>query len=170
MKAEGLRFRINLKAVRVLLLATAVGILVYFSGDRFAFTFTNSVNHSLFYLEPGKKPSRWDYVIFKIPEHINPDVVKEIKIFKAKFFIKQAACLPGDRLTTKGDEFFCNGAFLCRAKKKSLTGKPLKHFVFNGVIPKGFFFAYGSNKDSYDSRYFGLVPLKSVRAVAYPIF
>ena len=137
-----------------------------------SFSPTNSVGYHLFYvIYDTHHIEKGDYVIFTInPQKIKVNEVrKELEKFNTHKLIKQVACLHGDRLTVKGRRFYCNGRYLCTAKIKALDGEKLTHFNFDGVIPKGYFFAYGKDKNSFDSRYFGLVPIKSVIAKAIPI-
>ena len=114
---------------------------------------------------------RGDYVIFTInPKKIKVNEVrKELEKFNTYKLVKQVACVHGDKLTVKGLKFYCNGKYFTKAKKKALDGEKLTHFKFDGIIPKGYFFAFGKDKNSFDSRYFGLVSVKSIIAKAIPI-
>ena len=145
-------------------------VLLYYLFNHLSFSATDSVGYHLFYITKHfKKIKRWDYVLFPMPRSNIKEIQKETKTFQTRILIKQVACLPGDRLTVKGRKFYCNGRYLCTAKIKALDGEKIKHFRFNGKIPKGYFFAYGKDKNSYDSRYFGLVPMRDITAVAEPI-
>ena len=85
--------------------------------------------------------------------------------------MKILGCNEGDLLTVDAEKkFYCNGDYLVRAKDYSLKGELLQHFVFNGTVPSGYMFVMGQHKDSYDSRYFGLVEKSRILAKAYPIF
>jgi conjugal transfer pilin signal peptidase TrbI len=87
------------------------------------------------------------------------------------FLLKRAACMPGQSLLVDGHkDYFCDGGYLGRAKDKSLKGEPARNFEFSGVIPNGKFFAFAPHKDSYDSRYIGLIDLNTVVAKVYPLF
>lgn len=77
---------------------------------------------------------------------------------------KKVGCIEGDRLEVKnGNAFYCNNVLIGYAKKTTKDGQPLTMFNFNGVVPKGKIFAYGTNKDSYDSRYYGFVDVSKVQ-------
>lgn len=88
---------------------------------------------------------------------------------------KRVGCPEGDSLTSVGlpdgtAEYYCGGEYLGKSKTHTLAGAPLKSFRFDGVIPKGKFFATGDHKDSYDSKYIGLVDVTQVREVGWPVF
>ena len=128
---------------------------------------SDSVRPRLFFLEYA--PARivkGDYVIFT-PKNIDPYI-------NGKTLVKKVTCDEGDTLTEKGREgkdYFCDGnVYLGKAKDKSLRGTGLRNFVYNGVVPKGYCFVSGSNINSYDSRYWGFLRKKDVKARAYPIF
>ncbi len=158
------------KGIITVLIVVVSLVLLHFLFNHLSLSATDSVGYHLFYITKHfKKIKRWDYVLFPMPKSNIKEIQKETRTFKTRILVKQVACLPGDRLTVKGRKFYCNGRYLCTAKIKALDGEKIKHFKFNGVIPKGYFFAYGKDKNSYDSRYYGLVPIKDITAVAEPI-
>jgi len=80
--------------------------------------------------------------------------------------IKRFACMPGERIVVKGLEYYClrrDGfkELVAVAKTKSRKGKKLTPWHPEGgdslVIPDGFYFMANPDKDSYDSRYLGLI-------------
>jgi len=113
-------------------------------------------------------------VIYKMDKiYPNFDIIKDrLYVFKLPYetpyykkgtlFIKYAKCVAGDRLEVKGLNFYCNGKLIAVAKKTDSKGIPVTHFEYNGTIPDGYFFAYAPHPRSYDSRYWGLVPIKNV--------
>ncbi|RMG69050.1 MAG: hypothetical protein D6710_09360 [Nitrospirae bacterium] len=84
--------------------------------------------------------------------------------------IKRVVCVEGERFYNIDRDYYCDGIYLGTAKTRSLTGKPLEQFKYDGIIPHGYFVAFGSDKNSFDSRYFGLVKECEVKAIAKPIF
>ena len=157
----------NIIAVVVVIISL---FFIHILFNHLSFSATNSVGYHLFYITKHvKKTHRWDYVLFPIPKSNIKEIQKELKTFKTRILVKQIACLPGDKLTVKGRKFYCNGRYLCTAKIKALDGEKIKHFKFNGIIPRGYFFAFGNDINSYDSRYYGLMPFKTIIAQAYPI-
>ena len=138
-----------------------------------SFSATNSVGYHLFYISyHPTEIRRGEYILFRInPNRIAvSEVRKELGRFGTHLLVKQIACVPGDRLEVRGNRFYCNGRYLCRAKDKALDGEGLTHFIYNGIVPNNNFFAYGKDNNSFDSRYFGFVKKNEILGIAYPIF
>jgi len=127
---------------------------------------TPSVGHYVFLYKKDFKPTE----IHKGTLVILPLYTKLVENCWPCTVIKYVQCGPGDRLEVKNHtQFFCNGVFLGVAKTHSKKGVPVKVFQYNGIIPPGKFFAMGTHKDSYDSRYVGLEDIDNVQAIAKPI-
>ena len=89
---------------------------------------------------------------------------KDTKYYKKDTeFIKYAKCLAGDKLEVKGYDYYCNNHKFATARKTDSKGIPVKHFVFNGVIPQGKIFMYAPHPHSYDSRYWGFADIKNIK-------
>jgi len=84
--------------------------------------------------------------------------------------VKYIKCDENNNLRAEAGTFFCNDVYLGAAKTHSKKGVPVKAFEYNGIIPKNYFFDMGTDKDSYDSRYTGLINKNDVKAVAIPVF
>ena len=70
---------------------------------------------------------------------------------------KRAVCVEGENLRVSGFDYYCGDKYLGTGRDHLRDGRKLQHFVFNGPIPKGKFFAFGDHPDSYDSRYWGFL-------------
>lgn len=152
---------------RLWLAITALLAAGTFLPGKLSVTLTPSLEHRVFWLDRSpERVSKGDYVLFRhreLPAGMGVKAPEDV--------LKIVGCDEGDVLTVDSDRlFFCNGDYLARAKEVSLKGEPLRHFVFNGTIPRGYVFVMGQHRDSYDSRYFGFIEKKSIRARAYPIF
>jgi conjugal transfer pilin signal peptidase TrbI len=132
-------------------------------------TLTPSLNHRVFFLIFNPDPQRidkGDYVLLNIDQGIVRQFIDKPHADK---IMKTVGCTSGSFLSVEGKDYYCDGVFLGHAKDVSLAGKPLRHYVFNGTIPGGRLFVIGEHKDSFDSRYFGLVDVRKVIAQAYPL-
>jgi signal peptidase I len=110
-------------------------------------------------------------------------------------FVKTVAAVPGDRLTRLGRDFYVNGHYLTTARPTDSKGRPAPLFslppapipmsvlpsigaireavcrpVLRPLIPSDALFVLGAHERSYDSRYWGLVPLPRVTGRVVTIF
>ncbi len=116
-------------------------------------------------LIPISEPQRNDVIVFIYP------------VDQSKDFIKRVIGLPGDMVEIIGKEILINGkVFDDRfghytegpgpSARSSVRGKigPL-------TVPEGHLFVMGDNRDhSYDSRFWGFVPLSAVKGEAFIIY
>ena len=81
------------------------------------------------------------------------------------YYTKIVACVHPDVIETIGRKDYCDGKLI------AVIPKQIKKWYNFGkeTVPKGFFFAMGTNIASLDSRYFGFVSYKQVKAVDYPL-
>lgn len=154
---------------KVLYLLLFIGALV-FGGinipSRFSVTITPSLKHRVFFLKNtsnGSEIKKDNYVLF----NMSTSYINNGKRFNA---IKEVSCVSREYLTVKDKNYFCDEQFIGHAKDISLRGEPVNNFLFDGHIPEGMIFVTGGHKDSYDSKYFGFLRRKDVKAIAYPIF
>ncbi len=133
----------------------------------FSYSFTDSLSANLFLFKKGTPENlkQGEYVVFPIT--IREDLVKHCNPCR---ITKIVACVPGQTLKTEGENFYCDGKHLGFAKKTSMKGVPVKQFVYNGKIPENKFFATGESKDSYDSKYYGLVEKEKILGTVVPLF
>ncbi len=153
------------KLALLIVLLVVVGLLP----AHISVTLTPSLNHRVFFLSfnpDPKRVDRGDYVLFNIDQGIIRQFTDKPH---AEKIMKIVGCAGGSVLKVEGKDYYCDGVFLGRAKDVSLAGRTLNHYVFNGTLPGGSLFVIGEHKDSFDSRYFGLVDVRTVAAKAYPL-
>jgi signal peptidase I len=116
-----------------------------------------------------RKPHRGDVVVFIFPQNPNKD------------YIKRVVGLPGDRLQIINKKVYVNGQLLetPQATYTDATVIPAPTGPTESprdnlgplVVPKDAYFVMGDNRDySYDSRFWGFVPLDSLRGKAFIIY
>jgi signal peptidase I len=107
-------------------------------------------------VEPYKTetPRRGDLVVFPFPED------------RSKDFVKRLIGLGGEKLEIRNKQVFINSnpidePYKHHADPMVLPRKPIPRDNFGPItIPEGSVFVMGDNRDwSYDSRFFGLVPV-----------
>lgn len=116
-------------------------------------------------LIPIGEPARDDVIVFIYP------------VDKTKDFIKRVVGLPGETIEIVGRKIYINGKPYgdqhgYYTEKRADRNGANPNFRFGPVtVPEKHFFVMGDNRDhSYDSRYWGFVPVKSVRGKAFVIY
>lgn len=116
-------------------------------------------------LIPVSEPHRNDVVVFVYP------------VDKSKDFIKRVIGLPGDRIEISGKKIYINGKLFNDAHgvytDQFRTANNLDGQTHFGpvTVPQNSLFVMGDNRDhSYDSRYWGFVPLSYVKGEAFFIY
>lgn len=79
--------------------------------------------------------------------------------------VKRVGCLPGHRLRVTDTAAECDGKYIAHMRDRRMDGRPLKPFYFDGMLSNDQVFLIGDHFYSYDSRYFGPVPLGWLRGV-----
>lgn len=114
---------------------------------------------------PISDPERGDVIVFIYPEDPSKD------------FIKRVIGLPGDEIRIEGKTVFINGeayadtsAFYSGGEAVASSGKGLGR-LGPIKVPEDRLFVMGDNRNhSYDSRFWGFVPLESVKGKAFIIY
>ncbi|MFP4081602.1 MAG: signal peptidase I [Candidatus Aminicenantes bacterium] len=120
---------------------------------------------------PRKKLERYDIVVFKYPEELSKD------------FVKRMIGLPGEKIEIKNKHVYVNGEPIPEKYKvhndnQVYTEKGYYHYDevirdnFGPVtVPPGYCFVMGDNRDnSYDSRYWGFLPLNYIKGRPWIIY
>jgi signal peptidase I len=113
---------------------------------------------------PVKDPERGDVIVFIYP--VDP----------SKDFIKRAIGLPGERIEIVGRTIYINGVpYKDPHGYYSPSGGPAdpqsKERFGPVTVPEGHIFVMGDNRNhSYDSRFWGFVPIESVKGKAFIIY
>lgn len=162
----------NLRPVRQgRLFGVVIGLIALWIGLQIpkyiSVTMTPSLYHRVFFLRYHfDAVHQGEYVLFPASILSIPD--KSMR--QETMAIKRVGCSEGQRLQTVGLDFYCDNAFLGKAKTHSMKGTPVIPFSYNGLIPKSRYFVIGDNVNSFDSRYFGFLRKEDIHARAYPVF
>ena len=113
----------------------------------------------------GRLPKRGEIIVFVYPPNRKID------------FIKRVIGLPGDVIEIRNKRVFVNGKplnepYVQYTDPKILPPELSPRDNFGPVkVPPGHLFVMGDNRDeSYDSRFWGFVPLKEVKGKAFIIY
>lgn len=152
---------------KLILLCLSLFLLSNFILSHIMIIFHDSIEYHLAWIYKKNRALNSDiikgkYAFFTV---MHPFEKREVQL------IKKIGCDENDILSiNENKEYFCNNAFLGKAKDKAKNGKNIESFSFNGKIPEGHFFFIGSHPDSYDSRYYGLYPKENILGMAHPLF
>lgn len=120
-----------------------------------------SLDDGVLYLiaRDARAPERGGAVAFRPPEAAaalfpDPGRVK---------FMKRVAGLPGDRVVVGGGVTRVNGVVVGHGLDLTPFLKADRRFFERAfTVPDGFFFPMGDTRDSFDGRYYGVVPLGAI--------
>jgi signal peptidase I len=141
----------------------------YLLVNKFAYGIRNPFTNNV--LIPVGTPNRGDVVVFIYPQ--SPD----------KDYIKRVIGLPGDRIQVIDKKLYINGQLTVIPPPSDQPGAP--HAVYSDpeitqterdnfgpvVVPPDSYFVMGDNRDkSYDSRFWGYVPMRNLKGRAFIIY
>ncbi len=153
------------KELKIFALFIAVGcvagLFFYYLVAHLRISITPSAGARIFWVKKQCEFKRGEFAAVRPPAN-DPFVPHPESVV----LIKRFACMPGERIVVEGLEYYCNreDGFtekVAVAKTKSRKGKKLKPWRPEAgdstVIPDGFYFMANPDRDSYDSRYLGLI-------------
>lgn len=112
------------------------------------------------------EPRLGDYAVFFFP-----DTGHQVGPKEGQRAIKLVHALPGHSVTVQGTELVVRDFFEDRLwLAKSIPGKKPGDWDASYKVAPGTFFAYGTEKESFDSRYFGPVDQRRIVGYARPLF
>lgn len=155
-----IKVRLKISLLLCLMIGLAIFVPCYLKTDSFCFIKdrSNSLPYH-FYLGFKGRPKRMDYVLLKHNKFSYP-------------LIKRIMGQEGDEIAFEKDIVFVNGISIGRVLEKSpFSGQKISSCILKKV-PEGHVFVCGSHEYSFDSRYeeFGMIPIKNLKAVLWPIF
>lgn len=120
---------------------------------------------------PRREIRRGDIVVFRFPDNLTED------------YVKRAIGLPGDKLEIRDKQVFINDRPIDEPAKVHRDSRVIERDSSAGsadgfrdnfgpvMVPEGRLFAMGDNRDdSYDSRFWGFVPLSNVKGRPWLIY
>jgi signal peptidase I len=135
----------------------------YLLVNKFSYGIRNPFSNKV--LIPTWSPQRGDVAVFIFPQDPSKD------------YIKRIIGLPGDRVQVINKKVYVNGELfaLPQARFADSTVIPFNQSTRDNfgpiVVPKDSYFFLGDNRDqSYDSRFWGFVPMDALRGKAVIIY
>lgn len=164
------RSRTSRHAVRllagVLLLSCTMIACVSVAAHFFLWNISPSAPRGLYLLRRGGTLGVGSLVSFP-PPPVAAQIIEERRYLpRGVGLLKWIVASPGDYVCIDKHTYTANGARIGEVLATDAAGRPLRPFLACGVVPPGEAFVATSARRSFDSRYFGPVPLSSlVRAV-----
>jgi conjugative transfer signal peptidase TraF len=151
----------------VLLLALGIITVARVVAPSFIWNLSPSLPRGLYHLVRGAPPSRGVIVSFQPPFRAAALIAERAYLPTGASLLKIVVALPGDTACVDERSFVANGHRIGAVAESDSAGRPLAPFLFCGVVPAGHAFVATPAPLSFDSRYFGPVPVVSL-AVAVP--
>ena len=156
--ARGHLFAVLLAAAILIAAASAIASLLVWN-------LSASLPRGLYRREPAVVPRRGAVVCFPPPPAAAALIAERAYLPPGASLLKVIVALPGDRVCIDDGSFRANGEGFGPVARHDSAGRDLAPFRFCGVVPAGSAFVATRAPLSFDSRYFGPVPLSSLTVV-----
>jgi conjugative transfer signal peptidase TraF len=154
----------------VVLLGAVAAIMVASIGSRhFVWNLSPSVPRGLYILDRSAAPIRGAIVTFPPPANAAAVITARRYLPGGVSLIKTVVALPGDAVCIDEFAFSVSGRIIGAIAHHDSVGRPLDSFRFCGAVSPGSTFVATAAQLSFDSRYFGPVPLSTL-TVAIPVW
>jgi len=137
------------------------------AGRLFVWNLSASLPRGLYRLDRSAPPTRGAVVTFAPPPAVAAMIVARRYLPPAVSLMKVVVALPGDLVCVDDDGLFVSGKRVAAIALQDSAGRPLDPFRFCEALPHDVAFVVTGSPLSFDSRYFGPVPLASL-TVAVP--
>jgi conjugative transfer signal peptidase TraF len=152
----------------------AAGILLLMTSlrdgaPRLVWNASSSVPLGLYRVEPGPV-RRGDLVLIRPPPRIAELAHRRGYLPKSTYLIKFLWAIPGHQVCRFGTYVLVRGVFAVRALSRDSLGRRMPVWRGCRTLRSGEFFVLAHGPQSFDSRYFGMVPATSVMGRAVLIY
>lgn len=134
------------------------------------YNYTDSMPHGFYLVEHREVYQRGDVVVFAVPLSVRALVNERHWLHENGFLMKPLIGLKGDSVSTKGGRFRVAGHDFGGIQLLDRQGLPLPGYSECGVLKAGFLVGVDGMSNSFDSRYFGPIPERSVIGIAVPVW
>lgn len=165
----------NVRSISALIVTgLAIAVLAVMSCLRpqvlLLYNYTDSLPHGFYFVEKRDVYKRGDMVVFPVPRSVRLLVKKRRWLHEKGFLMKPLIGVKGDSVCTKRNRFRVGGNDFGGIQLHDEQGLPLPRYAVCGVLKEGFLVGVEGMSNSFDSRYFGPVPERSVIGVAIPFW
>jgi conjugative transfer signal peptidase TraF len=149
--------------VAVVALALTAGAIVL--ARRLMWNGTPSVPKGLYLLRPSAAATVGSTVVLPIPRSMRRLIAERRYLPESYDLMKRVVALPGDVVCLDGGDYRVNGRRIARIRAVDSRLRPLPLYNFCDRVPRGQAFVATGAPLSFDSRYFGPVPLSTLTVV-----
>ena len=163
----------------VIALLSGAAFIAIFGALGFRINLTPSYPMGVWRIQKGVTPKKGDFVMFHLPKEnglyqlaSERNYIKGLPQGGFAPMVKKLAAVEGD-FVVLADEISINGTPWPNGKilKLDSNGRETATVAKSGIVPPGHFWALSDyNYRSFDSRYFGALPLEAIFATARPVF
>lgn len=132
--------------------------------SRLTYNVSPSLPTGFYWLDSPEVPvSRGDVVSLKPPPPAASLLASRGYLPRGYYLLKRVVAVPGDRVCFEDCRFVVNDAVLAPIPLSDSQGRPLAPSSFCGRIPEGSVAVATPYPKSFDSRFFGPVPMAGLR-------
>jgi conjugative transfer signal peptidase TraF len=153
------------RLIAVLLSAAASIGAASIAGHRVVWNLSPSLPRGLYVRASSAAPDRGAIVTFPPPANAAAVIAARRYLPTSTSLLKTVVALPGDAACISEQTFSVNGRLIGPIARRDSQGRTLVPFQFCGVVPPGCAFVATTSPLSFDSRYFGPVPLSTLTVV-----
>ena len=156
--------------VSLLVLAVLIGIM-WLLAAHILFQVTGSLPRGLYLVSEAAAVEKGDLVLVDIPQSVRALARRRGWIPQGLRYhlMKPVAAVAGDRVEVSRSGVFINGQYFGPVQPCDDVGLPLPAATGDFELAQGEFFLAAKDPRSFDSRYFGPVNHRHIRAVARPL-
>jgi len=117
-----------------------------------------------------RSPRRGDLVLVDLSEHVRKLTTARRYLAPRSLLIKPVAAIGGHRVCRLGSRVWISGHLGVTAHAADALDRPLPTWHGCRILSSTQLFVVGPSTDSFDSRYFGPIHVRSVVGIAIPIW
>jgi len=166
------RARIGRRLVEATCIVFVAGTVVVGAGavgHTLTWNLSSSLPRGLYLLRRGATATAGSIVAFPVPARVAAVMAARRYLPPGTLLLKRIVAMPGEHVCVGDRTLKVNGRLLGPVADRDSAGRRLTAFGFCGDISPGFVFVATASRLSFDSRYFGPVPIPSL-IVATPLW
>lgn len=138
--------------------------------NNYCINITPSIPKGIYRLKKIEEYKRGKIVYIEVPDNAKIIWEREYLPKHIKYLVKYIKGIPGDFIEVKENKLYINKKYEGSIKEYDLQGKELiSQLPKNYILKKDEYILLGSNDNSYDSRYFGIIKKEKILKEALKI-